>query len=224
MADYGHFTSMQVRDGRVRGLQLHLDRLVAATSELYGTSLPDVRPLVLEALGSTADATVRVTVAGDAPSVTVTVLPPRAARGPRRLMSVDYVRPVAHIKHVGTFAQLYYGKAAVRAGFDDALLVAPDGVVTETTIANVGFLDGSDMVWPSAPQLRGTTMQLLEAAVPARYQVVRLSDVSMFSGAFVANSTGVSPVTAIDSWEFAADEGFLKPLVDAYESVPWDPL
>ena len=36
---YGHFTAMQVRGGRVRGLDLHLARLDQATDELFGISL-----------------------------------------------------------------------------------------------------------------------------------------------------------------------------------------
>ena len=37
--NYGHFTSMQVHDGCVRGLGLHLDRLVQATRELFDCEL-----------------------------------------------------------------------------------------------------------------------------------------------------------------------------------------
>lgn len=225
LANYGHFTSMQVRDLRVRGLSLHWERLRSATLELYDAPLPDDLPArVLAALGSRRDSTVRITVVGVEPTLVVSLRDPNPGRGARRLMSVDYVRPVPHIKHVGTFAQSHFGNVASQAGFDDALLVAPDGLVTETTIANIGFFDGSDVVWPAAPMLHGTTMQLLESLVPSRRQEVRLADIGSFSGAFVTNSAGVSPVTAIDGHEFAVDEHQVKALVDAYESVPWDPI
>lgn len=36
---YGHFTAMQVRSHRVRGFDLHLARLTAATAELFGVDL-----------------------------------------------------------------------------------------------------------------------------------------------------------------------------------------
>ena len=36
---WGHFTAMQVRGGRVRGLGLHLARLEAAHREVYGRAL-----------------------------------------------------------------------------------------------------------------------------------------------------------------------------------------
>jgi branched-subunit amino acid aminotransferase/4-amino-4-deoxychorismate lyase len=36
---WGHFTAMQVRRGRTRGLDLHLSRLEAAHREVYGRAL-----------------------------------------------------------------------------------------------------------------------------------------------------------------------------------------
>ena len=53
-----------------------------------------------------------------------------------------------------------------RNGFDDALLTGSEGAVSESAIANIGFFDGSGVVWPDAPLLHGITMQLLERALP----------------------------------------------------------
>ncbi len=39
--------------------------------------------------------------------------------------------------------QAYYGRAAKRAGFDDALLTGPDGIIAEGAITNIAFSDGS---------------------------------------------------------------------------------
>jgi hypothetical protein len=39
MTSYGHFTAMQVRDGRVRGLAYHLERLATSTRLLFGADL-----------------------------------------------------------------------------------------------------------------------------------------------------------------------------------------
>src|SRR5579871_755981 len=80
--DYGHFTSMQVRSRRVRGLALHLARLNAAHSEMFGQALDD--DLVVRhirhamAAEDVADATVRVLARhiDDRPSIMVTVRPP----------------------------------------------------------------------------------------------------------------------------------------------------
>src|SRR5688572_30054472 len=52
LVNFGHFTSMQVRGRRVRGLRHHLDRLTAANRELFGADLdPElVRALIRRAL------------------------------------------------------------------------------------------------------------------------------------------------------------------------------
>jgi len=60
---YGHFTAMQVRERRVRGLGLHLARLDAANLELFGIGLDVVKACdhIRHALGAgTRDASVRV--------------------------------------------------------------------------------------------------------------------------------------------------------------------
>ena len=65
LGGYGHFTAMQLRGGRTRGLQLHLDRLNAASKEMFGTALEGsrVRDLIRHALGARVrDASVRVIV------------------------------------------------------------------------------------------------------------------------------------------------------------------
>jgi branched-subunit amino acid aminotransferase/4-amino-4-deoxychorismate lyase len=236
LVNYGHVTAMQVRERRTRGLALHLARLDAANRELFGTGLDGdlVRDRIRHALGDDVeDATVRPTVfrRGDGDvSVMVVVRPPADPPDtPQSLRSVRYERPVAHIKHVGTFGQLHYGLTAERDGFDDALLTGPDGVVSEATIANIGFFDGTSVVWPDAPMLHGITMRLLEPAlaargVPSRRRTVRLADLRSFAAAFVCNSRGVAPVGRVDDMALPVDPAFVDLLTQAYESVPWEPI
>lgn len=157
LVNYGHFTSMQVRRGRVRGLDLHLSRLGVAHLELFGATLDTVglRSLMRGAVADQADASLRVTgyeVEPGVPRVMTAIRP--AAEAPtwaQTLTEVRYVRPLPHLKHVGSFAQIRYGLLAERAGFDDALLVSDDGRVVETTTANVGIISGQEVVWPDAP-------------------------------------------------------------------------
>src|SRR3546814_1351768 len=66
MRNHGHFTTMQVRDGPVRGLDLHLARLREATAELFDVAFDDARATgglrqALDIAGS-GDCTARVTV------------------------------------------------------------------------------------------------------------------------------------------------------------------
>ncbi|OAA29215.1 branched-chain amino acid aminotransferase/4-amino-4-deoxychorismate lyase [Frankia sp. EI5c] len=192
LANDGHLTTMQVRAGKVRGLALHLRRLDDANRELYGTGLDEelLRARIRHALaawpdpgaaGHGGDATVRVVVfpagghgsgatGGGEVCVLVSAGPPaEPPAAPLRLCSVRPERPFAHLKHIGTFGQIHGGRVARRRGFDDALLVTADGLVCETTIANIGFVDApadgaqgpATVVWPAAPALRGVTMTLL---------------------------------------------------------------
>ncbi len=232
LVNYGHFTAMQVRRRRVRGIDLHLRRLVSATQELFGVEIDQelIRDRVRHALQDTADASVRVNVfqredEGIAVMVVVRA-PAEVADAPQRLMSVPYQRAAAHIKHVGTFGLIYYGRLAERRGFDDALLTTADGLISEAAISNIGFYDGISIVWPDAPCLGGITMQLLQAnlPIPSRRVPVRLSDLPTYQAAFVTNSLGIAPVSQINEVAFSvpADLGGL--LTATYDAVAWDPI
>ena len=91
LAPEGHFTAAQVRGRCVRGLELHLARLDAASRELFGTGLDGDRvcELVVHALAADfVDASLRVIVfaadVADGASVLVTLRPPAGAAATRR--------------------------------------------------------------------------------------------------------------------------------------------
>jgi branched-subunit amino acid aminotransferase/4-amino-4-deoxychorismate lyase len=221
---------MQVRARRTRGLVLHLARLEAANRELFEAELDGkrVRELIRHALRDVEDASVRVYAfeSGDEPTIMVTVKQPGDVSTPQRLQSVRYQRPEAHLKHLAT-GQGFYSRLARRNGFDDALLTTSDGVISETSIANIGFFDGSGVVWPAAPLLHGITMQLLERklvelGVPTRRAPVRLHDIASFDGAFLSNARGVAAVSEVDGRSLRMQARRMETIADAYASVPWD--
>jgi branched-subunit amino acid aminotransferase/4-amino-4-deoxychorismate lyase len=229
---YGHFTAMQVRGRRTRGLALHLRRLEEANRELFDAGLDReyVRGLIRQGVKGVEDASVRVYVfeSDEEPATMVTVKEPGGVSTPQRLQSVRYQRPDAHIKHLAT-GQAYYSRLARSNGFDDALLTASDGVVSESAIANIGFLDGSGVVWPDAPLLHGITMQLLECklpelGVPSRRAPVRLQDITSFEGAFLSNARGVAAVSQVDDVSLPVQAELMKTIADAYASVPWETI
>ncbi|MFC4585835.1 aminotransferase class IV family protein [Sphaerisporangium corydalis] len=238
LRNFGHFTAMQVRDRKVRGLALHLERLDAANKELFDQGLDGdlVRGHIRHALADDADASVRVYVFGrddtgsdlPVPCVLVSVRPPNEPpRDPMSLWPAPYQRPAAHLKHLGGFGQSYFLREAERAGFDEALLVAHDGTVAEGAITNVGFFDGTTVVWPDAPMLSGITMMLVERGlaemgVPTRRGPVRLADVPSLRSAFLTNSWGVMSVGRIGDVGMTADPELMATLHQAYDSRPWD--
>lgn len=233
LASYGHFTAMQVRDRRVRGLELHLARLDAANREMFGAALDpaQVRAHVRHALGEgTRDASVRIHLyetPGGTP-VMVTVRPPGGMQArPWRLQPVPYQRSLAHLKHLGDFGQSYFRRLALRNGFDEALLTGTGGVICEGSITNIGFLDGEGVLWPDAPALAGITMQILQRTlpshgVPTRRIPVHTADLGSFTAAFVTNSHGIAPIGQIGDLVLPTDSTLIRTLTYVYESASWD--
>jgi len=231
---FGHFTAMQVRDLRTRGIELHLRRLDAATRELFDSTLDGdpIRELIRHALAGRRDASLRVYVfrRDGVPSVIVTVRPPGGVpTTPQRLEPIAHQRPLAHIKRVGGFAEIDHTSLAQRHGYDGSLLTGPEGEISEGGIANIGFFEGSTVVWPNAPHLHGITMQLLEGTLaergtPSRRASVSLADVPSFDGAFLSNARGIVAVGAIGDQTLSVDEGRMRELQDTYAAVPWDEI
>lgn len=235
MSSPGHFTALQIKGRQALGMDFHLARLYAASRELFGVGLEGdrVRGYIRQALADdTADASVRVNVfrAGSAPdvSVMVSVRPPAAAPAQAQsLQTVEYQRPVAHIKHAGGFGQSYYGSLAHGNGFDEALFVGPGGAISEGSITNIGFVDGDSIVWPDAPALCGVMMQVLQreltgARVPWRCEAVQVADLPSFGGAFVTNSHGMATVARIDDLSLPTDAAVMRAAVTMLAAAPYE--
>jgi branched-subunit amino acid aminotransferase/4-amino-4-deoxychorismate lyase len=213
LGGYAHYSTMQVRSGAVRGLDLHRARLAAQHRELFGTELDldRVQQLMRDAIEAQPDAYLRVSVdepePGRARVMTVVRPPEEPADRPVSLLPVPYVRPFAHLKHVGTFGQHAYARMAAAKGFDDAALMTSDGRLCETSISNVGFVRGETVVWPDGPALLGITRQLLDReladdGVQVLVEPVTLDVLDDFDAAFTTNSIGIAAVSRIGDHEF----------------------
>jgi branched-subunit amino acid aminotransferase/4-amino-4-deoxychorismate lyase len=243
LVNYGHFTSLQVRDGAVQGIGLHQQRLAAATRELFGTGLDlaAVREQMRKAVIDTPECTLRVTVfsrnfdyrnpaGGFAPDVLVSLSPPSPSRThPLRVKSFPFLRPLPQIKHVGTFPLFHHRRLALEAGFDDALFVTPTGEISEGSVWNIGVWNEGQLVWPEAPALRGTAERRLEAGLERQgvEQVVRavgLQELRSFSGAFACNAGGIQPIATIDEISFAIEHDWMARLRAASALPPWETL
>lgn len=242
--NHGHFTSFQVRDGGVRGFDLHLARLQASTRELFGATLdPDhVRSLLRHAMRDTGDASVRINIFAPDWSidtmllparigVMINVLPPLARpQTPLRLQLVEHERYLPHIKHVAAMPLFEHRARARRAGLDDALFVDRHGHVSEGTIWNIGFRAGDRIVLPDAAQLDGIALQLLQRGLDARgiaceRATIPRTALAQFDGAFVCNASAAGqPVASIDDIAFAIDDTFVRTIVACYESNPLQPI
>lgn len=241
---YGHFTAMQVRDGKVRGLDVHLNRLVTSTRRMFASELDTdaVLGYVRQAIQSDDALSVRVLIFSRAmnwsdpgepaaPDVLVRTGPPKEHElTPLRLRSVRYERVLPEVKHVGTFGLVHHAREAMLAGYDDALFVDYQGRVSEASIWNVGFLDSGTVVWPQAPVLDGIAQQLVRKGldrngIPQETRDVHPADLPEFDATFLTNSESVGwPVASVDDVELPFAPEATRILTEAYESNPWDEI
>jgi len=241
LVNYGHFTSLQVRGGRVQGLALHLQRLAGATAELFGTALDTVtvQAWIAQALcaAGQADASVRVTVYARgfdfrdplAPvpvDVLVAVSAPVTLHAACRVRSVRYQRELPHLKHMGTFGLFAQRRLARAAGFDDAVFVSEAGALTEGTTWNLALHDGVALIWPQGPALAGTAQALLQAHWPGPQQqrVVGCDELPAMRAGFACNASGVWPLSAIDDHALAGSDALAAQARAVLAGVPGQPL
>jgi branched-subunit amino acid aminotransferase/4-amino-4-deoxychorismate lyase len=227
---WGHFTAMQVRDGCTRGLGLHLARLDGAHRDIYGKPLDGdlIRVHIRHALGGRQDASVRVY--GYWAGLIVTV------RGPQEMLTRPYSmtaqhfqRPLARLKHVGSWGQGRFHELAMAAGFDDGLLVDETGRISEGNIHNVGFWCDGSVIWPDFPKLDGITMlvllrQLKASGIPQAQAVVRVQDLDSYQGMILCNSHGWAVVGQVDNALIPHDDTFTGAISAAFGRCPRDQI
>lgn len=245
LVNYGHFTTMRLDRGRVRGLDLHLQRLVRDCETVLGARLDAgwvrelARRVAVRAPGPTI---MRITVfdpdlqvghpgVGARPRVLITVRPAGAdVPRPVRLRTVRHQRDLPQVKHTGLFGSVHQRRLAQLAGFDDVLFVDPDGRVSEGATWNIGFLVDGGVHWPAADCLSGVTMRLLDGAlhrigIPTRRVPIVLDRLAVGYGAFITNAgIGIQPVSRIDGRELPVDAALLDELRAGYEALAAEPL
>lgn len=242
-SSYGAFTSMQVEGGGVRGLDLHIGRLKTSASELFGVAPSEekLRAQMRAAVGGRTERlslrvqlylpaiTPRRTFSKGEPHVLVRVSdahPP--LRGSLRLQLRDYARETPHLKHLATYGAIRVSRLAQQAGFDDALFVGPDGLISEGPIWNIGFVEDQRIVWPKAPKLAGVGQALIErglemVGLDSETRPISRADIARFDFAFVCNSaTPACPVQSIDAHEMGDHPGLIDRLEAARYANPRD--
>jgi para-aminobenzoate synthetase/4-amino-4-deoxychorismate lyase len=194
----GVFDTMLVEDGRPVAPELHLQRLAASVSEVYGATLPrtlaaGVQATAAEAASADGRARLRIDVEVDADvRVRITLSPV----GPRPLEAAvlePYALPGGLGAHKWRDRRLLDALAALRPG-TVPLLVDTDGVVLEAAYANIWIVEGGDLVTPPADGriLPGTVRATLLASEPgAREEPIELERLASAESIFLTSSISV---------------------------------
>ncbi len=245
LVNFGHFTSMRVDEGHIRGLSLHLDRLADNCAQVFNAPLDREQALALIRQAVTDDGrtlsgsyTIRVTVYDpgldmghpglDAtPQILVTTRPAATEQLPPLTVAVaEYQREVPEVKHIGLFSTMYYRRQAQRAGFADVVFVGADGLVSEGATWNIGFINAEgQVVWPKANVLDGVTMRLLQEHDDHIVAPVSRDELRSMTAAFATNtSVGVRPISRIGTLELDDQHPALAALGATYANIPGEPL
>jgi branched-subunit amino acid aminotransferase/4-amino-4-deoxychorismate lyase len=125
------------------------------------------------------------------------------------LKTVAYSRPVASIKISGMGELIFFRRHAQATGFDDILLVAADGFISEASTANLFFIQKQTLCTPNPTEhacLPGITrMRVLKAAsefnIPIRESSIRAHEIPTLEGAFLTNAAqNIIPIARIDTF------------------------
>jgi len=181
------FETLRVYGGRPFELDAHLDRLKASAARLR---LPEPPPAALQALAHGAlaaagapDCVLRLLWTPGTGLALVSALPDDLeelrVRGLRLHVCEWATGALAGAKSVSYAENMAAQAAAEEHGFDDALLVATDGIVLEAPTANVWFREGDVLHTPSLelPILAGVTRAVLSRGrdvEEGRYPLERL--------------------------------------------------
>lgn len=107
-------------------------------------------------------------------------------------------------------------RSAIQKGYDDAVLLSRDNLITETTTAALLFGDGEGFCLPGGKmRLPSIALETARSILPIYDCSVRSYSVGNFRYAYVLNSlVGMRPVTAINGTMFMPDERSCKAVTD----------
>lgn len=241
-SNYGHFSSMLIENGNVRGLSLHFECLRRDCEFLFQSQLD--LSAIRAALRDLADQRKDVFVAR------VTVTDPKATLGtigdklspeffintrnlektpshPLSVQAVQFTRSYPHVKHVGLFGSLYQRRISQLNGFDDALFVGKQGDISEGCTWNIGFYDGERVVLPKANYLSGVTVTLLKQHTDIEFveRSIRIDELPAMRAIFATNAVvGVRWIHRVNDLVWTKEDPVIEQFRRAYLAIDGEVL
>ncbi|HEV8052660.1 MAG TPA: aminotransferase class IV, partial [Parachlamydiaceae bacterium] len=136
-----------------------------------------------------------------------------------------YANSFGRIKSLAYLDRLRIADYALKQGFDDAVVQDHEGLILETSIANLFWKAGQEVYFPDStlPLYQGITLQILleimgKMGLKTLPVKARIADISEGSQIFLCNSLkGIVPITSIESREFKRDLAFESNLRDSLQ-------
>lgn len=211
----GVFETMLIDEGRVRLLDRHLGRLAA--SEVPEPVIQEVRELVARlTTAATEPVVVRIDVVGD--RVLARPRDPRAPTPVSGLLVEGYDPGDATRQRKRT--DRAWADAAETAAGGEALLVSPQGLVGETTRANVFAILGDVVVTPAVVGiLPGVTRSWVIERLGAIERALTLDELRNADGAFLTTAgRGIVALADVDGSRIPAHP-LVEQLAEAWRAL-----
>lgn len=238
---YGHgvFETIKVTSGHPAFLAQHHARLTASARALdlpYAVSLDTLRERLARVITANAllDGSAKIVLFSQGPattgeliSVKANAYPPETYTRGFRLRTVftgERTGALTAHKTLNYLANIRAKRAAVAAGFDEALFLTPAGIVIEGATTNVFIVRDGIAHTPSLasgplPGIARAQVLALLGPTRARESLLTHDDLRHASEVFVTNALlGVMPVTQIDDRPLAIGP-VTRTLTDAYHSL-----
>lgn len=245
---FASFTSFYVIDNHVKGLALHIERLINDATALFGVApsteciLANLKSFIAnnKALNSFG---ARVTIfpadfslarPGEVSSLNILVTgrsPSKPSEQPLALKPIAAIRTLPQHKTANMTANLMARAEAQRDGFDDALMI-DDGIITEGPTWNVFFGQNKQLFTPSLDCgiLPGVTRRLLlDCAIHSGLEVIErpiaVTELNSFDYGFVSNAMiGVQAIAKVGERSFDCDALPINALYQQYQALKSDHL
>jgi len=149
------FETISILNGSIQHLSYHQARIDSSRAALFGEDIEelDLSSIIHPPTGS-GRLKCRVVYERVLKSIDYTPYIPREIK---RLKRVDSQIGYSHkFTDRGELEELFE-----KRGDADDILIVRDGLVTDTSIANIAFFNGRNWVTPKSPLLRGTTRERL---------------------------------------------------------------
>ncbi len=183
------FETICIHNGSIQNLSYHQSRLDSSRSALFGEEIEelDLSSVIHPPAGS---GILKCRVVYDRVLRSVDYTPYR----PRSIKRLKMVDSQIGYAHKFTDREQIEELFERRGGADDILIVR-DGLVTDTSIANIAFFNGRNWVTPKTPLLRGTTRERLVRSGFLLPRDIRRSEIQGFSKFALLNAMiGFEPV------------------------------
>ncbi len=175
--------TIRIRNGKPDNCAYHVRRMERSRRELFGETVPPDIEKLLRVPDRCAEGIHKCRIIYGREIVSVEYTPYRLTQvGSLKLVASNIRYP--HKFEDRSALEKLHGMRGDRGG----VLILVNGLVTDTTYANIAFYDGNKWLTPAAPLLRGTARERLLDQGTLLEEEIKGGDIGLFRKASIINA------------------------------------